>query len=147
MKTIESINKGLAQRLHNEAWDEGNDALIDELIADDYVEHSTAHPQDVHGPAGFKREAEQLQAAFPDLTVTEEDSIAEGDKVASRVTFRGTHEGEFQDLPPTGTSVEFEVMVINRFEDGQLAEAWVQVDVMGLMQQLGVVEEPGPEDA
>lgn len=145
MTTTESRNKELAQRLHDEGWDEGNDALIDELIADDYVEHSTAHPEDVHGPAGFKREVERVRAAFPDLTVTEEDSIAEGDKIASRVTFRGTHEGQFQDLPPTGTSVEFEVMVINRFEDGQLVEAWGQVDVMGPMRQLGVVEGPGPE--
>lgn len=128
----------LARRLHTDGWSENNDAVIDELIADDYVEHSTAHPTDVRGPEGFKQEVEDLRTGFPDLTVTEEDTLADGNKVASRLTFRGTHEGPFQELPATGRSVEVPVMAINRFEEEKVVEAWVQADVMGLLQQLGV---------
>lgn len=142
MSTMDASNEEIARRLHTEVWD-GNLDLVDEIIAEDYVEHSSAHPEGVHGPEEFRQEVEMLRSAFPDLTVTEEDTIAEGDKVASRVTFRGTHEDKFQGVEPTGKSVGFEAIAINRFEDGEIVEAWVQTDVMGLMQQLGVVESPG----
>lgn len=142
MSTMDATNKEIAQRMHTEVWD-GNLELVDDIIAEDYVEHSSAHPEGVHGPEEFKREAEMLRAAFPDLSVTEEDTVAEDERVASRITFRGTHEGEFQGLEPTGTSVTFEAIAINRFEDGKIVEAWVQTDVMGLMQQLGVVNPSG----
>lgn len=147
MPTTHSSNKEFAWRLHEEVWDNGNLDLIDELIAEDYVEHSPAIPHDVRGPADYKQNVEMIRTGFPDLTLTEEDTIAEGDKVVSRITFRGTHDGEFLDIPPTGMSVEFGVIVINRVEDGQLVEAWVQTDMVGLLQQLGVVEESGPEGA
>lgn len=143
MTTTESRNKELARRLHEDGWSDNYEDVADELVAEEYVEHSTAHPEDVHGPAGFKREVEELRAAFPDLTVTEEETIAEGDRVVSRITFQGTHEGEFQGIEPTGESIESEIIAINRFDDGKVVEAWVQADVMGLMQQLGVVQSPG----
>ena len=142
MSTMDASNEEIARRLHTEVWD-GNLDLVDEIIAEDYVEHSSAHPEGVHGPKEFRREVEMLRAAFPDLSVTEEDTVAEGDRVASRVTFRGTHEGEFQGVEPTGKSVAFEAIAINRFENGEIVEAWVQTDVMGLLGQLGVVDAPG----
>lgn len=101
----------------------------------------------MHGRAEYKQTIERLRTAFPDLTLTVEDNIAEGDKVVSRVIFRGTHEGDFQGFDPTGRSVQFETIVINRFENEELAEAWVQADVLGVMQQLGIVEGPGSEGA
>lgn len=139
--TKTNTNKELAQRLHKEVWEEGNLDLIDELVAEDYVEHSTAHAEKVSGRDEYRKSIERLRSAFPDLTLTIKDTVAEGDKVVSRVIFGGTHKGKFQNLDPTGKSVEFEVMVINRFVGGRLAEAWVQTDIMGLMHQLGVVEE------
>ena len=142
MSTMDATNEEIARRLHTDVWD-GNLDLVDEIIAEDYVEHSSAHPEGVHGPEEFRREVEMFRAAFPDLSVTEEDTVAEGDRVASRVTFQGTQTGEFQGVEPTGKTVTFEAIAINRFEDGKIVEAWVQTDVMGLMQQLGVVESPG----
>jgi predicted ester cyclase len=142
MSSTESSNAETARLLHTEVWD-GNLDLVDEIIAADYVEHSSTHPEGVHGPDEFKREVETLRSAFSDLSVTEEDTVVEGDRVASRVTFRGTHDGEFRGIEPTGTPVAFEAIAINRFEDGRIVEAWVQTDVMGLMRQLGVVEPPG----
>ncbi len=139
---MDASNTEIARRLHTEVWD-GNLDLVDDIIAEDYVEHSSAHPEGVHGPAEFKREVKMLRSGFPDLSVTEEDTVAEDDKVASRITFRGTHEGEFLGIEPTGTSVAFEAIAINQLKDGEIVEAWVQTDVMGLMGQLGVVDVPG----
>lgn len=138
---MDATNREIARRMHTEVWD-GNLDLVDDVIAEEYVEHGSAHPEDVHGPEAFKREVERLRAAFPDLSVTEEDTVAEGDRVASRITFRGTHEGEFLGRKPTGTTVEFEAIAINRFVDGEIVEAWVQTDVMGLLAQLGHIELP-----
>jgi predicted ester cyclase len=81
--------------------------------------------------------------AFPDLHHTFEDQAAEGDKVATRLTFRGAHNGDFQGIPPTGKAVAFGDTVIDRFWDGKLAEHWSMFDMMGLMQQLGVIPTPG----
>jgi steroid delta-isomerase-like uncharacterized protein len=81
--------------------------------------------------------------AFPDLRLTVEDSVAAGDKVAARVTFRGTHRGAFQGIPPTGKQVTFSAIEFNRMEDGKVAEHWVELDLLGLLQQLGAIPTPG----
>ena len=75
--------------------------------------------------------------AFPDLELTTEDIVAEGDKVAIRNTWRGTHQGSFHGLPPTGKRVAFTGTDIIRFVDGRIAEQWADLDALGLMQQLG----------
>jgi steroid delta-isomerase-like uncharacterized protein len=84
-------------------------------------------------------------AAFPDLRLTVEDSVAAGDKVAARITFRATHRGEFQGIPPTGQQVTFSSIELNRMEGGKVAEHWVELDLLGLLQQLGAI--PTPETA
>ena len=81
-------------------------------------------------------------AAFPDLHSTVEYLIAEGDMVVSRFTMRGTHQGEFIGIPPTGKQVKVTGMVIHRFADGKIVEYWVKWDVLGMMQQLGVIPPP-----
>jgi predicted ester cyclase len=81
---------------------------------------------------------------FPDLRITVEDAVGEGDLVAQRVHFAGTHTGEFQGLPPTGRKVEFSGLELNRFVDGRVAEHWFQLDALVLLQQLGLVVVPGP---
>ncbi len=83
------------------------------------------------------------RSAFPDLQATVEDQVAEGDKVASRFTFRGTHRGELAGIPPTGNQVEVTGIVISRIEGGKGAEDWSNYDALGMMQQLGVVPPPG----
>lgn len=82
-------------------------------------------------------------AAFPDLQLTTEDMVAEGDKVAIRNTWRGTHQGAFQGLPPTGKHVAFTGTDIFRFVGGKIAEQWADLDALGLMQQLGVIPAMG----
>ena len=142
MSSTASDNKEFVRRWHADVWNDGNIDRIDEFVADDFVEHSSAHPEK-RGPSGVREDIEQLRAAFPDLSVTEEDTVAEGDKVVSRLTFSGTHDDRFQGIEPTGNEVAFGAIAINRVEDGRLVESWVQVDVMGLMHQLGAVDSPG----
>jgi predicted ester cyclase len=81
---------------------------------------------------------------FPDLQLTIEDTVAEGDLVAQRISFNGTHTGVFQGLPPTNRRVTFSGLELNRFEDGRVAEHWFQLDALGLLQQLGLAVVPGP---
>jgi predicted ester cyclase len=82
--------------------------------------------------------------AFPDLHITVEDAVGEGDLVAQRVHFAGTHTGEFQGLPPTNRKVEFSGLELNRFVDGRVSEHWFQMDSLTLLQQLGLTVVPGP---
>lgn len=84
-----------------------------------------------------------VRSAFPDLAVTTEDLIAEDDRVLTRYTLEGTHEGEFMGIEPTGAEVEVEGMSIGRIEDGKVVEGWTNMDVLGMLVQLGVVEPPG----
>jgi len=81
--------------------------------------------------------------AFPDFQVTVEDVVAEGDKVARRVTLSGTHKGEYMGIPPTGKQMTMGVITIERIEGGKIAEQWGEADMLGLMQQLGVMPPPG----
>lgn len=82
-------------------------------------------------------------AAFPDLHLTVEDTLATDHGVAARITFRGTHQGAFQGIPPTGKHVTFTAIEYNRMHAGKIAEHWVELDLLGLMQQLGAIPTPG----
>jgi steroid delta-isomerase-like uncharacterized protein len=140
-RTIAEL-KELVSRFHDEVWSEGNLDLIDEVIAEDYVEHNPAVPYEVRGREAYKQNVETFRTAFPDLSFTEEDVIAEGDRVVTRLTARGTHDGEFMDAEPTGNTFEVTGITIWRIEDGKVVEAWVQADIMGMMQQIGLAPEP-----
>ena len=97
------------------------------------------------GLDGGKHGMEELLAAFPDSHFTVDDVVVEGEKAAIRHTFAGTHKGEFQGIPPTGKSVVINGIEIQHIVDGKLVEAWLNVDFMGMMQQLGVI--PVQEEA
>jgi steroid delta-isomerase-like uncharacterized protein len=113
------------------------------LIGTTYVNHSMPAP--VPGPEGFRMVISMFRAAFPDLHITLEDVIGEGDKVATRGYFTGTHQGEFNGIPATGKQVKVSYIDLWRVENGKAVENWVQMDMIGLMQQLGVI--PAPEAA
>jgi steroid delta-isomerase-like uncharacterized protein len=134
-------NKALYRRWFAEVASGGNLALADELLAPDYVLHFPGMPQPVDGE-GHKQLVMMFRAAFPDWTESIDDVIAEGDKVVIRVTGRGTHQGEFQGVGPTGRSVTATGIGIGRIENGRIAEAWAAYDALGLMQQLGAVPAP-----
>ena len=114
---------------------------FDEFLTPDFVEHE---PVDTFPPTreGVKQFFESMIAAFPDLKVTYDDVIAEGDKVVMRSTWRGTHKGEFMGIPATGNAVSFSVVDIIRMSDGKATDHWGVSDVFTMMQQMGVLSEP-----
>lgn len=137
----------LIRRFRNDVYTEGNLDRIDEYIAENCVSHSPLLPEDGHGPEDYRAFIAGLLAAFPDFEDTIEDLIAEDDRVVVRIRMTGTHEGAFMDLEPTGKEVDISGMIIYRIEDGQIVEDWHQANMMGMMQQLGVVQPSGTEEA
>ena len=136
-------NKRIARKVFEDVQSQQNLALVDELVAGDYVGHTPL--DDIHGPEGAKQFDAVLREAFPDYQVTVADQIAEGDKVATRWTCRGTHKGQFQGIPPTGKQMAMSGITIFRIADGKLIEGWTNPDLLGMLQQLGAI--PTPEQA
>ena len=136
-------NKALFRRMVEEIFNRGNMSLADEFIAPDFVEHEELPPGIPPGREGVKQLTAMFRSAFPDFKATIDDMIAEGDKVVVRMTWRGTHKGEFMGIPPTGKSVSFGVIDIVRFAGDKFAEHWGLMDSMSMMQQLGAVPAPG----
>ena len=132
-----------AQRFFDEIWSEGKLDLVDELVAPEYVGHPSGPEETVRGPEGVKEYIGRLREGVPDLTVTVEDQIAEGDKVATRWTAQGTHVGELMGIGPTGRTATVSGITIQRIGDGgQIVEGWTDWDMLGMLQQLGVVPQP-----
>ena len=117
-----------------------------DVLAPGYMAHvpSPQGPLDLEGLEAWREFTAPFVEAFPDLRLTIEDISAEGDTVAARVAFHGTHRGEFQGLPPTGKEVAFSSMEFNRVVDGKVEEHWVEINLLGVVQQLGVATMPGP---
>ena len=129
-------NKAIVRHFYEEV-NKGNLAIMDELIAPDFVLHHPLSPEAVRGPEGFKQLVTSLRTAFPDLSITAEDLIAEGDKVAAWFTVRGTHQGTLLDIPPTGKPVMLTGVAMYRIAGGKIVEDRVAEDLLALMQQLG----------
>jgi steroid delta-isomerase-like uncharacterized protein len=134
----EAEMKDLAVRFTDQAWNGGDLDLIDELFAADYVGHDAPRPEPVHGTEGMKDFLRMYRAAFSDAHITLDDIIVAGDKVVTRWTGTGTHDGDLMGIPPTGRPVAFTGIRIFRVADGKIAEGWVNWDTFGLMRQLGV---------
>jgi steroid delta-isomerase-like uncharacterized protein len=126
-----------ARRFFEEMQSQGNLTVADDIFASDIVFHTPFG--DMHGPEGAKQFVSKLRTAFPDLQVTVEDQIAEGDKVATHWTARGTHQDKFQGIPATGKQMEIRGIVISQIANGKIIEQWGNPDVLGMMQQLGAV--------
>jgi steroid delta-isomerase-like uncharacterized protein len=135
-------NKALARRVFDEVWSQGKLDLADEILTPDFVGRPGGMGEPFKGPAGAKEFIGRLREAFPDITFTVEDMIAEGDLVATRWTATGTNDGEFMGIEPTGRQATIGGMTIQRFEDGRIVEGWTQQDALGLLRQLGAVPEP-----
>ncbi|MDQ5823563.1 MAG: ester cyclase [Chloroflexota bacterium] len=136
-------NKAIARRILQDVVGNGNLDGVEQVMAVDVVDHTPQPGFDGAGIGEFKSVITMLRAAFPDLSVTIEHMIAEGDKVAQRWTLRGTNKGEFAGIPPTGKQISVGVIEILHFADGKVVERWGQVDNMGMLQQLGVIPAPG----
>jgi steroid delta-isomerase-like uncharacterized protein len=132
-------NKALARR----SWEivsPDNLDLIEEVYAPDLVWHEP--DQEIRGYDQAKQFVSTFFAAMPDINITVEDLIAEGEKVVSRYTIRGTHQGETEEFgPPTGRQMQLEGITIHRFEDGKIVEEWERYDNLSVLQQLGLAPE------
>ncbi len=138
-------NKAILRRFDEAVWNRRNPSMVDEFFASNHIFHSAGSPP--LDREGHKQLIAHFQSAFPDGRTTTEDMIDEGDKVASRWTYRGTHKGEFQGIPPTGKPVTLTGISIWRFEGSKIVESWHEFDALGMLQQLGLVPAPGESGA
>src|SRR5712691_9453084 len=138
-------NKASVRRFYDEVINKKNRAAIDEFIDPNYIDHA-APPGTPGGIAGAKQTISMYLTAFPDLHFTVEDIITEGDKVVARLTARGTQQGAFMGIPPTGKQATVTAIDINRYAGGKSVEHWLNMDTLGLLQQLGVIPAPGQLD-
>lgn len=130
--------KQIVRRLFEEPW-KGNWDVIDEFVAPNYVGYDPAEPEPIRGPAGVKANIEKYLAGFPGGGITVDDQIAEGDKVATRWTGRGTHTGEIAGIAPTGKEVTVSGLTISKLENGMVTEEWITWDTLGMLIQLGAM--------
>jgi steroid delta-isomerase-like uncharacterized protein len=138
----EAENKAVAVRFNEDVWGRGDEAALEELLAPDFVEHDPL-PGQSPDREGHRQILAAFRSAFPDLHVTTEDVVAEGEKVVSRWTARGTHQGELMGIAPTGNGVTIKGIDVLRISGGRIVERWAQSNDLELMQQLGAVPAPG----
>jgi predicted ester cyclase len=141
MSTTEE-NKTLFRRTYEELLNQGNLEVAEDLVSPDFINHE-ARPGRDRGPESMRGLATMLRTAFSDLHLAIEELVSEGDIVAGRLTMSGTHEGPLMGTPPTGRSVRQDHMHFVRFRDSKTVEHWGVRDDLGMMQQLGVMPEPG----
>jgi steroid delta-isomerase-like uncharacterized protein len=134
-------NKANARRGFEEVWNQGKLAVVDELTDPNVVLHDPT--MTMHGSEQFKQFVMMYLSAFPDAHFTVEDQIAEGDKVVTRYTARGTHRGTLMGIAPTGKQVVVTGIAIDHYANGKVVEGWGSYDLLGMMQQLGVIPAPG----
>jgi steroid delta-isomerase-like uncharacterized protein len=142
-------NKEKMRRVLEEAFGQGKLEVVDEVLHSDFVcWDPNSESGEIRGADTLKGEIEYFRNAVPDLTYKVEDQVVEGDKVVSRYTLSGTHEGEFFGVPGSGKRIEMSGIQIDRFdESGKLIEEWPEYDLLGAMQQMGAISEPGQEAA
>ena len=134
-------NKEIAARFYQEI-NKGNLAVIDELVADNFVDHEEM-PGMQPGKEGVKQWMSGMLTAFPDFHMEATDIMADGDRVCILAKFSGTHQGDFMGIPATGKKIDVPVADVVRFADGKAVEHWGVTDTGLMMQQLGVIDEPG----
>ncbi len=135
-------NKSIVRRWIEEGWNKGNIKIIDELYAANVVQHDPSSPAVVDSAETLKHYVMAFLTALPDLRFTIEDLVAEGDKVVWRFSSRGTHQGPLMGIPPTGRIAVVTGMVLFRLENSKIGEVWVNIDTLGMLQQMGVIPMP-----
>lgn len=139
-REMSAANKALIERLIENVWNRLADDEVDRLVAEEYV----GHPSGVLGTEAYKRFYSELHNASPDITFTIEDQVAEGDKVTTRWTARGTHLGNYAALPPSGRTFEFGGQSTHRIQGAKVVECWTNMDEAGLLRQIA---SPAPAPA
>jgi steroid delta-isomerase-like uncharacterized protein len=136
-------NKEKVRRFMEEAFGQGKTEVVDEVVDTDFVcWDPNSETGEIRGLDTIKGEVGYFQSAFPDFRWTVEDQVAEGDKVTTRYTLSGTHQGEFFGVPASGRRVEISGINVDRFEGGKLVEEWASYDLLGGLSQIGAIPEP-----
>jgi steroid delta-isomerase-like uncharacterized protein len=139
------VNKTLSRRLVAEAWNQGKIEVVDEIVADDFVLHEPTAPER-RNRDDYKQWIAESRMAFPDLQITVDDELVDGQQIVTRWTVRGTHQGNLVQptgaIPPTGRQIKFTGITIARYANGKLVEGWQEGDTLGLMTQLGIIPAP-----
>lgn len=130
-----TYNVGVYRQVFD-AVNRGDEAALDALLTEDVLDHNPI-PGQAPGIPGFRQWMRYVRAAFPDVHVAVEDTMSQGDRVAGRVTWRGTHQGPLAGIAGTGRPVEFTAIHIVRFENGKAAEWWGVADLLGALMQTG----------
>ena len=138
-------NKALLRRGIDEVWHQGKLSVVDELTAANCVFNDPSLPGGkVTGPEAYKQVVQMYRAAFPDLHISINDQVAEGDKLVTRWTATGTHKGALMGIAPTGKRSTVTGISVEHYKDGKAAAAWNNWDTLGMLQQLGVVPTMAP---
>ena len=135
-------NKTIARRIVDESWTKHNPGILDGLVSNDAILHDPQTPTVVKGPQGAKSTLATYLRAFPDLKISIEREIADGDYVVQHLRASGTNTGEFNGMPATGKHTSVTGVMTSKIKDGKVIEAWSLFDNLGLLQQLGVVPAP-----
>jgi steroid delta-isomerase-like uncharacterized protein len=133
--------ESLIYRIFDQAFNQGNLSVVDELLSPDHLAHNTFGGAP-NGPGGLKWLIAMFHSAFPDLHCSVEDEIREGNRFAAHWMMRGTHKGSFLGNPPTGRPVDVQGIIFARTENSRIAEDWILIDQLGILQQLGVIPPP-----
>lgn len=135
-------NKELAARMPLEVFAQGKTEVVDEVLAADFIDHAPVPPGLPPGLEGVKMFAAAARQAFPDLKITINHAVAEGDLVVLHTTNSGTMKGEFAGMPPSGKSASWDAVHMSRISGGKIVEHWSVQDQLGMLQQLGFVPPP-----
>jgi steroid delta-isomerase-like uncharacterized protein len=133
-------NKGIARFFTEEVFNKGNMEVVDKIIDAEFVHHDPNTREFGKGPEAFKKLLQRYHNAFPDLHITIEQQIMEGDLVVDRWKGEGTHQGELMGMAPTGKKVSICGISIHRISNGKILETWNNYDSMSLLQQLGLLQ-------
>lgn len=132
----------LFDRVWTEAFEDGDLAVLDDAVNEDYELHTPGLEEPIRGREAFKDYVRQYNAAFPDLSVRVVDRIVGDDAVVERHRMQATHEGEFRGVPATGRTIDLTGTIVHYLEDGVITESHSQFDSLELLEQLGLVEDP-----
>jgi steroid delta-isomerase-like uncharacterized protein len=144
--SIEETNKKLVSYAVEEVWNKGNYSIADEILSDDFVIHASNPDKEVHGTQGVRQFFTSLRTAFPDIQFTIIDQVAEGNKVVTHWIAEGTHQGTFEGIAATGKHFKITAIDIDYIKDGKFTECWTNMDELGLLQQLGFLNNNDPEE-
>jgi steroid delta-isomerase-like uncharacterized protein len=137
-------NKEIVRRMIEEVFNKGDLEVVDDLVAPNYVYHFPGR-EDIKGSEELKQFAMMIRTAFPDFHITIDDMVAEGDEVACRYTYLGTHKGEFVGIAPTGKQFQATGILISHIKGGKEVEVWESIDRIGMLQQIGVIPPMGQD--